>query len=468
MDSRQNLLRGIPKVDVLLELAAETPELEALPRVHLLEAIRRTLEDLRRQLLNGELDAVPKPGLLLRRIAERAEAELAFNLRPVINATGVVLHTNLGRAVLSAQVAEHVAAVASSYSTLEYDAAEGRRGSRHTHLEALLTRLTGAEAAMAVNNNAAAVLLIMTALFNGRELIVSRGELVEIGGAFRVPDIMEQGGVNLRPVGTTNRTRLADYARAVDPEKTGGVLKVHTSNFRIIGYTEQTSLTELAGLARAHNLPLVYDQGGGTLVDLGPLGIHDEPTVQEALQEGADLVCFSGDKLLGGAQAGLIVGRKEYIARLKSHPLARALRVDKMTLAALEATLKPYLDPEEAKRAIPTLAMLFATQAELREKAEHLGRVIAEAGLRLEVGVAGTESQTGGGAAPEKPLPSRAVTLKSDRLSAAALEEKLRRGEPPVIVRTAQDQLLLDVRTIQTEQFELIAEALKKALAGAP
>ncbi len=465
MDARQTLLRDIPKVDILLERAAGRPEFRDLPRVHLVEAIRRTLEDLRRHLLGGRLTAVPDEDFLLRRIAERAGEELAFSLRPVINATGVVLHTNLGRAVLSAEVAGHVAAVASSYSTLEYEVEAGVRGSRHAHLEKLLTRLTGAEAALAVNNNAAAVLLMMTALFSGRELIVSRGELVEIGGAFRVPDIMEQGGVRLRAVGATNRTRLADYARAVEPDRTGGILKVHTSNFRIIGYTEQTPLTELSELAHAKGLPLVYDQGGGVLVDLRPLGIPDEPTVREAVKDGADLVSFSGDKLLGGAQAGLIVGRREYIARMKAHPLARALRVDKLTLAALEATLKLYLDPEEAKRAIPTLAMLFAAPEDLERKARTLGRMIAGAAPQLTVEVMATDSQTGGGAAPEKPLPSWAVALKSDGLSEAVMEERLRRGDPPVIVRASQDRLILDVRTIRTDRFEVVAEALRKASA---
>jgi len=459
-----NLLRGIPKVDVVLEQAAKAPELATLSRPVLLAAIRRTLEEVRSQLLDGQLPAMPDEAALLMRIARRAEADRAYSLRPVINATGVVLHTNLGRAILSAETAAHVAAVASSYSTLEYDAADGVRGSRQTHLEELLTRLTGGEAGLAVNNNAAAVLLIMAALFRGRELIVSRGELVEIGGAFRIPDIMELGGVRLRAVGATNKTRLSDYARAVEAGITGGILKVHTSNFRIIGYTEQPELSDLAELAQANGLPLVFDLGSGTLTDLLPLGITGEPTVRQVLKAGADLICFSGDKLLGGSQAGLLIGRRELIAAMKDHPLARALRVDKMTLAALEATLKMYLDPAEALRGVPTLAMLFANPAELKEKAENLRLVIDQAGTHLEAEVAPTESQTGGGAAPEKPLPSWAVVLKSERLSVICLEERLRRGEPPVIVRTVRDRLLLDVRTIDQSQFAVIAEALRTAV----
>ncbi|UQZ88946.1 L-seryl-tRNA(Sec) selenium transferase [Deltaproteobacteria bacterium Smac51] len=464
MDSRQTL-KAIPKVDLVLEAATAEPGLAALPRHILVESIRRALEKIRAGILDGRLTSVPGQAQLLADIAAEAKAEQLFSLRPVINATGVVLHTNLGRAVLSAEAAAHAAAVASSYSTLEYDTAEGARGSRHAHLEKILTRLTGCEAAMAVNNNAAAVMLIMAALFSGRELIVSRGELVEIGGAFRIPDIMELGGVALKAVGTTNRTRLRDYAQAIDREKTGGILKVHTSNFRIIGYTEQPELRELSELARAGGLPLVYDLGSGTFTDLLPLGIQDEPTVRQVLKEGVDLICFSGDKLLGGTQAGLVAGRRDLITLMKAHPLARALRVDKMTLAALEATLKMYLDPEEAFSKIPTLAMLFASPSELKAKAEALCRTIAATGAELELEVVATESQTGGGAAPEKPLPSQAVALKSERLSEPLLEERLRKNEPPVIVRTFQGRLLLDVRTIREDQFDLVAAALKNAVA---
>ncbi len=340
---------------------------------------------------------------------------------------------------------------------------DGERPTAHRRAQWFICRLTGAEAAIAVNNNAAAVFLVMTALFAGRELIVSRGELVEIGGAFRIPDIMEAGGVRLRAVGATNKTCLSDYAKALDPEKTGGILKVHTSNFRIIGYTGQPELGELAELAHGHGLPLVFDLGGGTLMDLAPLGIHDEPTVQRALKAGVDLICFSGDKLLGGTQAGLIAGREDLVAKMKSHPLARALRVDKLTLAALEATLKMYLDPEEAIRSIPTLAMIFTDPGRLEEGARDLGRKIAEAAPWLEAEVLATESQIGGGAAPEKPLPSWGVAVKSGRLSETCLEERLRRGDPPLIARICQDRVFLDVRTIGPEQFEQVAEILKTA-----
>jgi L-seryl-tRNA(Ser) seleniumtransferase len=285
--------------------------------------------------------------------------------------------------------------------------------------------------------------------------------LVEIGGSFRIPDIMRQGGVKLKAVGATNRTRLDDYARAIVPDRTGGLLKVHSSNFRIIGYAGQTSAVELAGLARENNLPLVYDLGSGALIDLQPLGFHDEPTVPLALKEGADLVCFSGDKLLGGPQAGLIVGRKNHIDKLKSHPLARALRVDKMTLAALEPVLRLYLEPEEAKRNIPVLAMLFATDEDLRGRAEQLRLILAEAAPHLTFSAVPAESQTGGGAAPEKPLPSWAVAVEGPNVSEVRLEEYLRLNEPPIVARTSQGRLLLDVRTIRPDQYPIIAKAFK-------
>ena len=468
MEPKHDLLRSIPKVDNLLELAAAEPRLARLPRVHLVACIRQILEELRQEILAGRAGAVPDWPLLADRLQDAAKAALTPSLRPVINATGVVLHTNLGRAVLGAEVAAEVARVASSYSTLEYDPKNGGRGSRHVHVENLLTRLLDCEAAMVVNNNAAAVLLILSALAAGRELIVSRGELVEIGGSFRIPDIMEQGGAILRAVGTTNRTRISDYARAIEPGRTGGLLKVHTSNFRIIGFTEETPVRELADLAASHGLPLISDLGSGTFFSLLPLGITDEPTVRQLLDEGADLVSFSGDKLLGGSQAGIIVGRRDYIGRLKAHPLARALRVDKMTLTALEATLRLYLDPEAAKRSIPTLAMLFAELDQLKNEAERLRGLLAEVPGLMKLEVMPTEGQAGGGSAPERPLASWAVAVDGPAdLSVDELEARLRRRETPVVSRIFQDRLLLDVRTIRPDQFEEIARAFREALTPA-
>lgn len=459
--SAQNIFRNIPKVDLLLDELRRTDEYAHIPHVHLVNAIRLSLEGVRRDMLEGLISGPPDRETLLGQIKAELENEMSFSLRPVINATGIILHTNLGRSILNREAAGHVARVAGSYSTLEYDPGNGTRGSRHQHLENILTRLCGAEAAMAVNNNAAAVLLILTALFSGREVIVSRGELVEIGGAFRIPDIMEQGGAILKEVGCTNRTRLSDYARAIVPGLTGGLLKVHASNYRLIGFTEETSLAELSRLARERELPLVCNLGSGNFIDLTPLGLHNEPTVPQIMAEGVDLACFSGDKLLGGAQAGLIVGRKDLIDRLKQHPLARAVRVDKLTLAAMEATLRFYLDPELAKKNIPTLAMLFADPNALKNKAEKLRDSLTGLhGLKLEC--LPTESQAGGGSVPEQPLPSWAVSVDCEGLGPNGLEAALRSSDPPIIARIADGRLLMDVRTIDEADFGLITNVFRR------
>ncbi|MCL2029165.1 MAG: L-seryl-tRNA(Sec) selenium transferase [Deltaproteobacteria bacterium] len=449
------LLRSIPKVDLLLQGAAAVPDLAAAPRVHLLAAIRRTLAELRRDLLEGRIREAPGLEALLAAVRVHLEEETAHSLRPLVNATGVVLHTNLGRSILGRAAAARVAEIAAAYSTLEFDPRAGGRGSRQAHVENLLTRLTGAAAAMAVNNNAAALLLIMAAICGGREVIVSRGELVEIGDSFRLPEILAQGGVTLREVGATNKTTLADFAGAITRERSGGLLKVHASNFRIIGYTGQPTAAELASLAAARGLPLICDAGSGAL----GIKLPGEPGLAELLAAGADLVCFSGDKLLGGPQAGLVVGRADLVARLKVHPLARALRIDKLCLAALEATLRLHLDPERAQREIPTLAMLQADAGELRARAEALKTALAAAAPALSLAVVEVEGQAGGGAAPEYPLPSWAVALGHPHFSAEGLDAALRRGTPPVVGRINRERLLLDVRTILPGQFALLAGA---------
>jgi len=449
------LLRAIPKVDLLLERVGTVPDLAAAPRVHLLAAVRRTLANLRRDLLAGRLDAVPGPDDLLAAVRAHLAEETAVSLRPVVNATGVVLHTNLGRSILGEAVAARVAEVATAYSNLEYDPRAGERGSRQAHVEKLLTRLTGGTATLVVNNNAAALLLIMAAICAGREVIVSRGELVEIGDSFRLPEILAQGGVVLKEVGATNKTTLEDYARAIVPERSGCLLKVHPSNFRMIGYTHQPTVAELAGLAAARGLPLICDIGSGAM----GLKMPGEPDLAEVLEAGADLVCFSGDKLLGGPQAGLVVGRADLVFRLKGHPLARALRIDKLCLAALEATLRLHLDPDRARRDIPTLAMLHTPDEELRARAEALKAALAAAAPTLNLAVVEALGQAGGGAAPEYPLPSWAVALTHPLLSAERLEAALRQGEPPVVGRIHRERLLLDLRTIQPGQFDLLARA---------
>lgn len=455
----QALLRKIPKVDELLR-EGELARTE-LPAALVREAVRKELDGLRTQVLSGACTALPKRGALCAAILRRAELDALSSLRPVLNGTGVVLHTNLGRACLSRRAAAGAAAVG-AYSTLEYDIERGARGSRHSHVESLLCQVTGAEAAMVVNNNAAAVLLILSELGRGGEVITSRGELVEIGGSFRIPDIMVQCGCALREVGTTNKTHLQDYERAITPE-TRALLKVHTSNFKVLGFTQSVSLEEMVTLGRKYALPVVQDLGSGSLVDLERFGLHDEPTVQHSVQAGVDVISFSGDKLLGGPQAGIIIGKREYIDRFKAHPLARAVRVDKMTLAALRETLFSYTDPDLALEEIPTLRMLAVSQEELRAKAARLCRMLEEAGLSAQA--VRTESQVGGGSVPGQTIPSWAAALNPGRLSLEGLEERLRRRELPVIGRIAHETYLLDVRTLDEGEFPLLVQAAVEALA---
>lgn len=390
---------------------------------------------------------------------EAVARRLAPRLRRVINATGVVLHTNLGRAVLSEAAREAVAGVAGVFSNLEMDLETGERGSRQTHVEDLLRRLTGAEAALVVNNNAAAVLLALSALAAGREVVVSRGELVEIGGSFRIPEVMAQGGARLVEVGTTNKTRLEDYRSALGPD-TALLLKVHPSNYRLVGFTEEVPLADLAALGREAGIPVMFDAGSGALLDLGRWGIRGEPVIREAVAAGADLVAFSGDKLLGGPQAGILVGRSAWIARCRRHPLARALRAGKLPLAALEATLKHYEDEGTALREVPTLRMLTAAPADLAARAEDLAGLLREAGgAGVEVDLLPGASRAGGGALPEVDLPTTLVAVAPRHLSAGAAAAALRRQDPPVLVRVAADRLLLDPRTLLPGDERLLALA---------
>ena len=455
----QELLRNIPKVDDLLR-AEELAGLE-VPASALREAVRAELEELRARVRAGQAEALPERGDLCRAIRRRARRDAMSTLRPVVNGTGVVLHTNLGRACLSARAAAGAAAVG-AYPTVHFDLEGGGRGSRHDHVEGLLCQVTGAEAAMVVNNNAAAVLVILSELGRGGEVITSRGELVEIGGSFRIPDIMVQCGCALREVGTTNKTRCSDYERAIGPE-TRALLKVHTSNFRIMGFTESVPLEEMVALGRKYCLPVVQDLGSGSLVDLEQVGLHGEPTVQHSVRAGVDVISFSGDKLLGGPQAGIIIGKKEYIQRFKAHPLARAVRVDKMTLAALRETLVSYTDPELAMAEIPTLRMLSVSSETLRSRADLLCQRLEEAGAAARV--VPTESQVGGGSVPMQAIPSWAVAVMPGELTLEQLEERLRRRELPVIGRITREQYILDMRTIRREEFEAIVQAVSEALA---
>lgn len=454
-----SLLRTIPKVDELLNLPALRAVCADVPLPALTEAVRVELDALRAQLCSGECSAVPNADTLCSRIAARARSARLPALRSVINATGVTLHTNLGRACLSERAAAAAAAAARDYSTLEYDISTGARGDRCRHIEPLLQRLTGAESAMVVNNNAAAVLLILSALAAGGEVVVSRGELVEIGGSFRIPDIMEACGAALREVGATNKTHLADYERAIG-EETRALMKVHTSNFRILGFTEAVGRAELAALAHAHGLPMIEDLGSGCLTALEPFGVCGEPMVQSSVRAGVDLISFSGDKLLGGPQAGVILGKKQYIDRLKRHPLARAMRADKLTLAALEATLRAYADGT-ASDEIPTLRMLALTPDELRARADKLCTLLTACGV--DAAVLASQDPVGGGSAPAQLLPAFAVAIRPHGCSADALERRLRKRDTPIIARVSHGCVLLGMRTLRREQFPAIAAALAEA-----
>lgn len=450
--------RGLPAVHALS--ASLPPEMPAVWRV---EAAQAAIARARARIAEGE-----RPEQVLadvardaRRLADRYGRP---SLRPVINATGVVLHTNLGRAPLAETVAAEVAAVAAGYSTLEYDVDRGVRGSRHVHVEQELIAITGAEAAMAVNNNAAAVFLALYELARGREVVVSRGQLVEIGGSFRIPDVMAASGARLVEVGTTNKTRLADYRRAAGPE-TALFLKVHTSNFRLSGFVESTEAAELAALGRELSVPVMEDLGSGVLSPLTLEGFV-EPSVGEVLKAGVDLITFSGDKLLGGPQAGIIAGRKALIDRLKRNPLARALRVDKMTLAALELTLRLYR--EGKADSIPLWTMLNASPQDLKRRADALARRIRrQAGTPsgVRISVRASRAPVGGGSLPGVEMPTAVVRIEGPAVPAQRLEASLRRQTPPVVARVEEGAVLLDVRTVLLRDEAPLTRAVARALA---
>lgn len=459
-------LRALPKVDELLKRDDVAAMLADAPRALVVESLRESIDAVRSRILAGA-DEEPQAGVVVAAAAVLLAGMSARSLVRVINATGIVLHTNLGRAPLAPEAVAAVDDVAGGYSTLEYDLEAAERGSRHTHVESLLTRLTGAEAAMAVNNNAAAVLLGLAGLASGREAIVSRGQLVEIGGSFRIPEIMAQSGARMVEVGATNKTRVADYEKAVTPE-TGLLLKVHTSNFRMVGFTEEASLEELVELGARHGIPVFEDQGSGVLIDLAAFGLPGEPTIGSAVAAGADLVSASGDKLLGGPQAGILVGKWHVIDKLKKHPLARALRLDKMTLAALEATLRLYLDPDRAVRDVPVVRMLTEPADDVRVRAGRMACGITDAcGDAVTVSVRDDVSRAGGGALPMADVPTFVLTLEPRDLSVVELESRLRLGEPHVIARIAEDRLVIDPRTLsEAEELEVTA-AVTRAVLGA-
>jgi len=452
--------RRLPAIEMLLREPALADSLSALPRAQVVEALRAEVEAARRGLRARGATA-PSAEALASRAAERARRESRPALRRVLNATGIVLHTNLGRAPLARAAAEALREVASGYCNLELDLATGKRGQRGLAVQDWIRRLTGAEAALVVNNGAAAILLALSALARGRGVIVSRGELVEIGGSFRVPEIMEQSGARLIEVGTTNRTHLRDYERAFERhEDIAAVLRVHPSNFRVSGFTARPALRELAALARKRRVPLIEDLGSGALVDLAALGLEHEPTAAESLSAGADVVTFSGDKLLGGAQAGLLIGRRRFVERAAAAPLARALRPDKLALAALAATLPLYADAERAAREIPALAMLRASAEELHIRAERLAALVCAALPEAKVELARGEGEVGGGSLPGVKLPGWVVEIEVPGLEARDLERRARAGDPPILGTIRAGRFRLDVRTLLHDELEGAARSL--------
>ncbi|MHB8067274.1 MAG: L-seryl-tRNA(Sec) selenium transferase [Desulfobaccales bacterium] len=461
------LLRQLPAVDELLRHPHLADALAALPRSLAVAVIRDRLGIQRQRLAAAPAETLPPEFDLTGFLAEVAQALAAAaqsSLRPVINATGVIIHTNLGRSPLAGVALEQILEVASHYSTLEYDLARGERGSRQDHLEGLLQELTGCEAALVVNNNAAAVMLALNTLAQGREVVISRGQLVEIGGSFRLPEIMAVSGAVLREVGTTNKTYLKDYEKAITSE-TAVLLKVHPSNFRIVGFTREVASPDLVGLARRYGLLALEDLGSGCLLDLSRYGLEKEPTVQESLAAGLDLVLFSGDKLLGGPQAGLALGSGEVVARLRQNPLTRALRPDKMTLAGMEATLRLYLEEPQAVAAVPTLRLLARPLADLERQARSLSRVMKRRwGTKIKVAVRPSEARVGGGSMPGAVLPSRALALEIPPLAPHELEARLRQTQPPIIARLEHGALLLDLRTIQPEEHAALLTALARVM----
>jgi L-seryl-tRNA(Ser) seleniumtransferase len=466
-ENQQKMLRTLPGVDHVLERAGTVPFFENIPKTIMVNSIRNTLEILRDSILKKNRN-IREESLSEDKIIELVKVAvkdtMALNLKHLVNATGVVVHTNLGRSLLPGEVVENIAAIAGRYSNLEYDLSAGRRGSRYSIIEDIICEISGAQAALAVNNNAGAVLLCLDTIARNREVIVSRGELVEIGGSFRIPDVMAKSSSILKEVGTTNRTHMKDYENAI-ADNTALLLKVHRSNYSVIGFTAEVSLKELVELGNRQGRPVMEDLGSGTFIDFSKYGIVKEATVQESVAAGADVVTFSGDKLLGGPQAGIIVGKTHIIEAIKKNPLARALRIDKLTLAALEATVSLYRDEAKAVRRIPTLRMLTMGINEIEQKASKLMENLKKIDpSRLQINLIELSSKAGGGALPLLSLPSKCLRIKVDGLSANNLEINMRKNSPPIIGRIQDDAFIIDVRTLQDDDLPIIESAFKHVL----
>ena len=453
----KQLLSQIPAINKILLLDEVKSLIQEYSEVGVKSAIKNYIDGIKQEILNEELHEVPSLEKIVEEVKQIVKSEDKNSLRRVINATGTILHTNLGRSLLSQKIKENIESVAFNYSNLEFDIDNKKRGSRYVHLIDIIKKLTGAEDVLVVNNNAAAVLLTLNTLVKDKEIVVSRGELVEIGGAFRIPEIIKLSGGTPVEVGTTNKTHLKDYENAIT-DNTGALLKVHTSNYKIVGFTKEVSNEEISYLARENELVSINDLGSGQFVDFSRFGLPYEPTVKEVLDSGIDIVTFSGDKLLGGPQAGIIVGKKEYIEQMKKNQLTRALRVDKMTLAALEATLKLYLDEKEALEHIPTLHMISISKERLFSKADVLK--IRFSDLEFKITIAEDKAEVGGGSYPASYLDSVVVKLEHPRLSATDIERRLLEVEIPIITRIKDNELIFDMRTLRTREFDLVKQAL--------
>ncbi|QSX06964.1 L-seryl-tRNA(Sec) selenium transferase [Sedimentibacter sp. zth1] len=456
--------RNIPKVDILIEDERIKNIIKKNDRDLVIEIIRERTDELRKFITNSDSEQAIEERIanLIVDIVKSVNKITELNMKKVINGTGTILHTNLGRAIISEKIADRIKEIVTGYSNLEYDIEKGERGERYSHFEDIVCRITGAEACMAVNNNAAAVMLILSTMAKGNEVIVSRGELVEIGGSFRVPDVMIQSGSKLVEIGTTNKTHLSDYENAIT-EETKAFLKVHTSNYRIVGFTESVGIKELSELSKKHSLPVIEDIGSGVLIDLSKYGLAYEPTVQESIRNGADVVCFSGDKLLGGPQAGIIVGRKDLINKMKKNPLTRAMRIDKFTATALEAVFHEYLDEESAIKNIPVLSMITRDIKEIEKQAESLMTKLSGCKEKATIEIEDCLSQIGGGSLPLERIKSKCISIKPNSITTQIFENRLRNSQIPVIIRIANDKAIIDMRTIATNEIEILSQTIKNA-----
>ena len=459
--NKNMLYRSIPKVDVLLENQDIVTLIENHHRDVVVDVIREEIDKLRNFIKeNDDVNLIEtKINNLIENIKISTEKVYSYNIKKVINGTGTILHTNLGRAIISKKHADYLSEVVTSYSNLEYNLEEGKRGERYSHFEKLICKITGAEAAMAVNNNAAAVMLVLSSMAAEREVIVSRGELVEVGGKFRIPDVMKSSNAHLVEIGTTNKTHLEDYEDAIS-ENTGAFLKVHTSNFKILGFTESVSIEELCKLGREKDIPVIEDIGSGVLIDLSEYGLEYEPTVQDSIKAGVDVVSFSGDKLLGGPQAGIIVGKKKYIDKMKKNPLTRAFRIDKFTATILEMIFHEYLNEENAIKNIPVLSLITKDLKEIEKNANDLFNKIENLKNMADINVEDTLSQIGGGSLPAERIKSKSVTIMPKNISTQSLEAKLRAGKNPVVGRISEEKLILDMRTVLEDEIDILAQKL--------